>query len=105
MARWHGNNHAWIDATVKGTRRGMALARAELTGPSLSRLRPKLQETALALWTIYIILTVVEIILLWFLGGMTMFDAFNHGLTTMPSGGFSTHDASIAYYDSFVVNR
>ena len=32
-----------------------------------------------------------------------MFDAFNHGLTTMPSGGFSTHDASIAYYDSFVV--
>ena len=82
---------------------GMALARAELTGPSLSRLRPKLQETALALWTIYIILTVIEIILLWFLGGMTMFDAFNHGLTTMPSGGFSTHDASIAYYDSFVV--
>ena len=82
---------------------GMALARAELTGPSLSRLRPKLQETALALWTIYIILTALEIILLWSVGGLTMFDAFNHGLTTMPSGGFSTHDASIAYYDSFVV--
>ena len=82
---------------------GMALARAELTGPSLSRLRPKLQETALALWTIYIILTAIEIILLWSVGGMTMFDAFNHGLTTMPSGGFSTHDASIAYYDSFIV--
>ena len=81
----------------------MALARAELTGPSLSRLRPKLQETALALWTIYIILTALEIILLWGVGGLTMFDAFNHGLTTMPSGGFSTHDASIAYYDSFVV--
>ena len=62
----------------------MALARAELTGPSLSRLRPKLQETALALWTIYIILTGLEIILLWSVGGMTMFDAFNHGLTTMP---------------------
>ena len=82
---------------------GMALARAELTGPSLSRLRPKLQETALALWTIYIILTALEIILLWTVGGLTMFDAFNHGLTTMPSGGFSTHDASIAYYDSFIV--
>ena len=82
---------------------GMALARAELTGPSLSRLRPKLQETALALWTIYIILTALEIVLLWGVGGMTIFDAFNHGLTTMPSGGFSTHDASIAYYDSFVV--
>ena len=59
---------------------GMALARAELTGPSLSRLRPKLQETALALWTIYIILTALEIVLLWGVGGMTIFDAFNHGL-------------------------
>ncbi|RJV01554.1 MAG: TrkH family potassium uptake protein [Candidatus Poseidoniales archaeon] len=82
---------------------GMALARAELTGPSLSRLRPKLQETALALWTIYIVLTALEILLLWSIGDLSFFDAFNHGLTTMPSGGFSTHDASIGYYDSFVV--
>ena len=44
---------------------GMALARAELTGPSLSRLRPKLQETALALWTIYIVLTALEILGCW----------------------------------------
>tara|TARA_B110000914_G_scaffold111753_1_gene97803 strand:- start:892 stop:2019 length:1128 start_codon:yes stop_codon:yes gene_type:complete len=82
---------------------GMALARAELTGPSLSRLRPKLQQTAIALWTIYIVLTTLEILLLWGVADLTMFDAFNHGLTTMPSGGFSTHDASIGYYDSFVV--
>ena len=82
---------------------GMALARAELTGPSLSRLRPKLQQTAIALWTIYIVLTTLEIILLWGVADLTMFDAFNHGLTTMPSGGFSTHDASIGYYDSFLV--
>ena len=82
---------------------GMALARAELTGPSLSKLRPKLQQTALALWTIYIILTALEILLLWGIGDLTFFDAFNHGLTTMPSGGFSTHDASVGYYDSFVV--
>ncbi len=82
---------------------GMALARAELTGPSLSRLRPKLQQTAIALWTIYIVLTTLEILLLWGVADLTMFDAFNHGLTTMPSGGFSTHDASIGYYDSFLV--
>ena len=82
---------------------GMALARAELTGPSLSRLRPKLQQTALALWTIYIILTIAEIVLLWSIGGMSLFDSVNHGLTTLPSGGFSTHDASIGYYDSAVV--
>ncbi len=82
---------------------GMALARAELTGPSLSRLRPKLQQTAIALWTIYIVLTTLEILLLWGVADLTIFDAFNHGLTTMPSGGFSTHDASIGYYDSFLV--
>ncbi len=82
---------------------GMALARAELTGPSLSRLRPRLQQTALALWTIYIVLTALEMLLLWGIGDMSAFDAINHGLTTMPSGGFSTHDASIGYYDSFVI--
>ena len=82
---------------------GMALARAELTGPSLSRLRPKLQQTAVALWTIYILLTLLEILLLWIVGDMTLFDSINHGLTTMPSGGFSTHDASIGFYDSTVI--
>ncbi|MBA88617.1 MAG: hypothetical protein CMB16_05060 [Euryarchaeota archaeon] len=82
---------------------GMALARAELTGPSLSKLRPKLQETAVALWSIYIVLTALEILLLGTIGNLSPFDAFNHGLTTMPSGGFSTHDQSIGYYDSFVV--
>ena len=83
---------------------GMALARAELTGPSLSRLRPKLQQTAIALWTIYIVLTIAEILLLWGVGGMSIFDSVNHGLTTLPSGGFSTHDASIMYYDSIVID-
>ena len=82
---------------------GMALARAELTGPSLSKLRPKLQQTAVALWTIYILLTLLEILLLWIIGDMSLFDAINHGLTTMPSGGFSTHDDSIGFFDSIVV--
>ena len=82
---------------------GMALARAELTGPSLSRLRPKLKETAFALWIIYICLTVVEMILLHLIGEMSIFDAVNHGFTTMATGGFSTRDASIGYYDSLKV--
>lgn len=83
---------------------GMALARAELTGPSLSRLRPKLQQTAMALWTIYLVLTIAEIVLLWGIGGMNLFDSVNHGLTTLPSGGFSTHDESIGYYDSVLID-
>jgi len=82
---------------------GMALARAELTGPSLSRLRPKLKQTALALWGLYLGLTILEFVSLKFIGGMSFFDAFNHALTTMPTGGFSTHDNSIGYYDSFTI--
>ena len=82
---------------------GMALARAELTGPSLSRLRPKLKQTAFALWGLYIFLTVFEFLLLYFTGAMDLFDSINHALTTMSSGGFSTHDASIGFYDSFLV--
>ncbi|MFL2949629.1 MAG: TrkH family potassium uptake protein, partial [Candidatus Poseidoniaceae archaeon] len=82
---------------------GMALARAELTGPSLSRLRPKLKQTAIALWGLYIVLTLIEFFLLWLTGSMEWFDAINHALTTLPSGGFSTHDLSIGYYDSVLV--
>ena len=82
---------------------GMALARAELTGPSLSRLRPKLRQTAMALWGLYLLLTLTEMLALKFIGGMSVFDAVNHAFTTMPSGGFSTRDASIAYYDSATV--
>ncbi len=82
---------------------GMALARAELTGPSLSRLRPKLRQTAMALWSLYLVLTVIEMLALKFIGGMSVFDAVNHAFTTMPSGGFSTRDASIAHYDSATI--
>ena len=82
---------------------GMALARAELTGPSLSRLRPKLKQTAIALWGLYITLTLLEFSLLYFTGAMDLFDSVNHALTTMPSGGFSTRDSSIGFYDSFLV--
>ena len=82
---------------------GMALARAELTGPSLSRLRPKLKQTAIALWSLYIVLTLLEFGLLLGTGSMDWFDSINHALTTLPSGGFSTHDASIGYFDSVLV--
>jgi trk system potassium uptake protein TrkH len=82
---------------------GMSLARAELTGPSLSRLRPRLKETALVLWATYAGLTILEMILLSTLGEMSIFDALNHGLTTLPTGGFSTRDTNVAYYDSLAV--
>jgi trk system potassium uptake protein TrkH len=82
---------------------GMTMARAELTGPSLSRLKPRIQQTAKILWSIYTLFTIVEITLLYYVADMGMFDAVNHGLTTLPSGGFSTYDAGIMSFDSVTV--
>ena len=82
---------------------GMALARAELTGPSLSRLKPKLQETALALWSLYLVLTILEFGLLISIGDLSWFDSINHALTTMPTGGFSTYDSSVGHFESYTV--
>jgi len=82
---------------------GMALARAELTGTSLSRLRPKIKQTALALWGLYVVLTLTEFLMLKFIGKLSYFDAINHALTTLPTGGFSTYDASIGHFDSVAV--
>ncbi len=81
---------------------GMQLFVAEAPGISPDKLAPRIKETAKRLWIIYCGLTGLELILLW-IGGMTFFDAFNHSLTTMATGGFSTKNASVAYYhDPFI---
>ena len=82
---------------------GMSIARAELPGPSLSRLRPRLQETAQALWGIYIGLTLLEFFLLLFWADLSWFDSINYALTTMPSGGFGTSDGGVMHFDSQLV--
>ena len=82
---------------------GMSIARAELTGPSLSRLRPRIQETAKALWGIYIGFTVLEFILLMWWADLSWFNAINYSLTTMPSGGFGTTDGGIMDFNSPLV--
>ncbi|MEM9327110.1 MAG: potassium transporter TrkG [Bacteroidota bacterium] len=78
---------------------GMQLFVAEAPGISPDKLQPRIKETAKRLWLIYMGLTVVETALLW-IGGMDFYDAINHGLTTMATGGFSTKNASIAHYAS-----
>ena len=78
---------------------GMQLFSAEVPGPVTDKLSPRIQSTAKSLWFIYLSFTVVQTILLWF-GGMTLFDAINHSFTTMATGGYSTKQASIAYWDS-----
>ena len=82
---------------------GMSIARAELTGPSLSRLRPRIQETAKALWSIYIGFTALEFVLLFFWADLSWFNAINYSLTTMPSGGFGTSDGGIMDINSPLV--
>lgn len=78
---------------------GMQLFVAEAPGISPDKLQPRIKETAKHLWILYVGLTALETILLW-AGGMTGYDAINHSLTTMATGGFSTKNNSVAYYDS-----
>ena len=77
---------------------GMSLYRAETPGPMKdSKLTPRLTETAKALWYIYLTLTVLCALGYWF-AGMSGFDAIAHSFATVSIGGFSTHDASMAYF-------
>jgi len=78
---------------------GMQLFVAEVPGPTPDKLHPRIRETAKRLWGIYIIYTFLETILLLF-GGMGLFDAICHSFTTMATGGYSTKQASIAYWNS-----
>ena len=74
---------------------GMQLFVAEAPGITPDKLQPRIQETAKRLWFIYFGLTVTEAILL-YAAGMSPYDAMNHSLTTMATGGFSTMNASLA---------
>ena len=79
---------------------GMQLYRAEAPGPlKEEKLTPRLTHTAQALWLIYLGLTVACALGYW-LAGMTAFDAIAHSLSTLSTGGFSTHDASMGHYQS-----
>ena len=79
---------------------GMQLYRAESAGPSKDRkLTPRITGTAKALFSIYLGLTTACGVAYW-LAGMTPFDAVCHAFSTVAIGGFSTHDASMGYFDS-----
>jgi trk system potassium uptake protein TrkH len=82
---------------------GMQLLRAETPGPVKdSKLTPRITETAKALLIIYLAITVACGLAYW-AAGMRPFDAVAHAFTTVSTGGNSTHDASIAYFDNAVI--
>lgn len=77
---------------------GMQLFAAEAPGPGGDKLHPRITDTAKRLWLIYVGYTLAETVLLK-LAGMSFFDAINHSLATLSTGGFSTKNASVAYWN------
>jgi len=78
---------------------GMQLYIAEVPGPTPDKISPRIRQTAATMWVIYVILTIAETILL-MIGKMPLFDAVCHSFATMATGGFSTKQASIAFWPS-----
>jgi len=78
---------------------GMQLFSAEAPGPSADKLHPRITDTAKRLWLIYLSVTLIETLLL-SIFGMSFFDAINHSMSNIASGGFSTRDASLAYWNN-----
>lgn len=78
---------------------GMQLFKAEVPEISVDKLRPRILDTAKALWLIYLILTMADAVLV-MAAGMSVYDAVCHAFTTMATGGFSTKNASIGHFQS-----
>jgi len=81
---------------------GVQLFKAEVPGPVADKITPRVRETAKFLWIVYVGITTAEAIAL-MVAGMGVFDAICHSFTTMPTGGYSTKNASIGYYDSMAI--
>lgn len=82
---------------------GMQLYKAEVPGPVADKLQPRIKDTAMSLWKVYVLFTVVQTVLLMF-GGMNLFESVCHAFGTMATGGFSTRNASIAAYNSAYID-
>jgi len=79
---------------------GMQLLKAETPGPVKdARITPRITETAKALWIVYVAITAMCAFAYW-LAGMDTFDAIAHSFSTVSTGGFSTHDLSLGYFDN-----
>ncbi len=82
---------------------GMQLYKAEVPGPEHDKLKPRIKDTAKLLWEVYMLITAVQMILL-YLAGMDLFDSICHTFGTMATGGFSTKNASIGHYQNATID-
>lgn len=82
---------------------GLQLIKAEVPGPTVDKITPKITETAKTLWLIYLALTVAQTLLL-MLGGLNLFEGLTHTFGTLATGGFHVKDASVGHYGSRYIN-
>lgn len=79
---------------------GMALFKVEVSGPiKEDKITPRIAQTARNLWSVYLLL-LAACIVVYYLGGMDLFDAITHGFTTVATAGFSNYDDSLGHFDS-----
>jgi len=88
---------AILSILVGGPKAGFMLMKGEVPGHSKEKILPRVKDTAKAVWLVYVVLTVAEVLLLTALG-LSLYDAVCHTFTTLSTGGFSTHTASIGHY-------
>lgn len=83
---------------------GMQLFQAEAPGPTADKLTPRIQETAKLLWIVYVVFTSALFVLLWIHPKMDWFEAINHAFATLATGGFSTKNANVEFFDSLYID-
>lgn len=84
---------------------GKVLMQSEVTGPIKSAMTPRVNETAIQLWKIYMGLTLIEVLLLYFTNGnVSLFDATIVSLSSISTGGFAPHSESIEYWNNPVTD-
>lgn len=99
LAGRHGHHRAGRGRAAAPRDRGMQLYKAETPGPMKdSKLSPRITHTAKNLWFAYALLTAACVVALR-LAGMDWFDAVCHAFAALSLGGFSTHDASVGYFN------
>lgn len=78
---------------------GISMFNAEATGITHDKLHPRIRQTALSLWGVYTVITIISILLLW-IGPMSFFDSVCQTFTAIATGGFATHNQGISYWHS-----
>lgn len=76
---------------------GMQLMKSEMPGPTFEHLKPRMKQTALSLWKVYVLLSIIEVLILK-VAGMSFFESFCHMFGSMGTGGFSTRNASVGAF-------